>query len=195
MTSVLQLFRINVSLLLFSTLIFGLAYPLVCLILLQGIFPHQAEGCLIRDGKGHILGSELIGQYFTQPHYLWGRPSATAPEPYNASASGGSNLNPANPQFLERVRTHVSFLKKGNDLENPEQAIPVDLVTASASGLDPHISYASALYQVRRIAKARHMTEHHVLQIIDRFSIFQDRLGGQYRVNVLLVNLALDGHI
>jgi len=193
MNSALHLLRINVSLLLFFTALFGVGYPLFSTLILQTLFPHQASGSLVRDNKGDVVGSELIGQPFTQPHYFWGRPSVTAPYPYNASASQASNLNPSNPKFSEAVKERVAVLKNAD----PQQTtpIPVDLVTASASGLDPHISLAAAVYQVSRVAKARNLTESQVHEIVKRFTTSHDFFLGEPRVNVLLTNLALDGRL
>jgi K+-transporting ATPase ATPase C chain len=172
------------------TVLTGLVYPLTVTGVAQLLFPHQANGSLIvRDGK--ILGSELIGQYFDAPEYFWGRPSATSPFPYNAAASSGSNLGPTNPVLAEAVKARIAVLKAadpGNDAP-----IPVDLVTASASGLDPHISPASAAYQVRRIARARGLEQDVVRQLVTQYTEGR-QLGflGEQRVNVLLLNLALD---
>jgi potassium-transporting ATPase KdpC subunit len=181
------------------TLITGLAYPLVMTGVAQVIFPRQAQGSLIeRDGK--VVGSDLIGQAFTSDKYFRGRPSATTvPDPndstktvaapYNAANSGGSNLGPSNKALIDRVQSDIETLKK----ENPAAAVPADLVTTSASGLDPHISPEAALFQVPRIAKARNLPEDRIRQLVEdnaegRF------LGvlGEPRVNVLLLNLALD---
>ena len=163
------------------------------------IFPRQAQGSLIeRDGK--VVGSELIGQVFTSDKYFHGRPSATTapdpkdatktiPAPYNAANSGGSNLGPSNKALIDRVQGDIEALKK----ENPAAAVPADLVTTSASGLDPHISPEAALFQVPRIAKARNLPEDRIRQLVEdnaegRFL----GLLGEPRVNVLLLNLALD---
>lgn len=139
------------------TILTGVAYPLAVTAIAQLLFPHQANGSLIsKDGKP--IGSTLIGQPFDDPKYFWGRPSATAPFPYNAAASSGSNLGPTNPALIETVKMRVAALKAadpGNDTP-----VPVDLVTASGSGLDPHISPASAEYQVRRVARARGGRKH-----------------------------------
>lgn len=178
-----------VSLALF-TLLTGLAYPLAVTAIAQWIFPHQANGSLIeRDGK--VLGSELIGQSFTDPKYFWGRPSATSPYPYNAAASSGSNLGPANPSLVQAVRERVDALRAadpGNNLP-----IPVDLVTASASGLDPQISVAAALYQAPRVARERGLSEEQVRMLVKQNTEgFQLGFLGEMRVNVLALNLALD---
>jgi len=182
--------RPALTMLLILTVLTGLIYPLAVTGLAQLLFPTQANGSLIvRDGK--VIGSKLIGQHFDQPQYFWGRPSATAPFPYNAAASGGSNLGPTNPALLEAVKARVAALRAvdpGND-----SAIPVDLVTASGSGLDPHISPAAALYQAKRVARARDVDENRVRGLIDRYTEGrQFGLLGERRVNVLQLNLALD---
>jgi K+-transporting ATPase ATPase C chain len=181
------------------TLITGLVYPLVMTGIAGVIFPRQAQGSLIeRDGK--VVGSELIGQAFTADKYFHGRPSATtAPDPndatktvaapYNAANSGGSNLGPSNKALIDRVQGDIDALKK----ENPSAPVPSDLVTTSASGLDPHISPGAALFQVPRIAKARNLPEDRIRQLVDENT--EGRflgLVGEPRVNVLLLNLALD---
>jgi K+-transporting ATPase ATPase C chain len=146
-------------------------------------FADQANGSLIvREGK--VIGSKLIGQYFDKPEYFWSRPSATAPFPYNAASSGASNLGPTNPVLIDAVKARVAALRAadpGND-----SPIPVDLVTASGSGLDPHISPAAALYQVKRVARARGLDE------AEHTEERQLILLGERRVNVLQLNLALD---
>ena len=172
------------------TILTGVAYPLAVTAIAQLLFPHQANGSLIsKDGKP--IGSTLIGQPFDDPKYFWGRPSATAPFPYNAAASSGSNLGPTNPALIEAVKTRVAALKAadpGNDTP-----VPVDLVTASGSGLDPHISSASAEYQVRRVARARGRDEAFVRTLVSQHTEGR-QLGmlGERRVNVLALNLALD---
>lgn len=173
------------------TVFTGLVYPAVVTLAAQVAFPNQANGSLILK-NGQAVGSSLIGQPFDGPGYFWGRPSATGPYPYNASASAGSNYGPLNPDYLQAVRDRVDQLKKA-DPGNP-QPIPVDLVTASGSGLDPNISVAAALYQVPRVARARGWTEAQVRALVDRNTegrVFG--LIGEPRVNVLALNLALDG--
>ena len=172
------------------TILTGVAYPLAVTAIAQLLFPHQANGSLIyKDGKP--IGSTLIGQPFDDPKYFWGRPSATAPFPYNAAASSGSNLGPTNPALIETVKMRVAALKAadpGNDTP-----VPVDLVTASGSGLDPHISPASAEYQVRRVARARGREEAFVRTVVRQHTEGrQFGMLGETRVNVLAVNLALD---
>ncbi len=172
------------------TVITGLIYPLLVTGVAQAIFPHQANGSLIlQDGKP--IGSALIGQPFDDPKYFWGRLSATASFPYNATASGGSNLGPTNPALVKAVQARVAALKAA-DPDNP-LPIPVDLVTSSASGLDPDISPAAALYQAHRVARARGLGDGVVHQLIDTH-VTGRFLGvlGEARVNVLALNLALD---
>jgi len=174
----------------FLTLFTGVAYPLVVTGLGRAIFPERASGSLIL-ANGRPIGSALIGQEFSQPKYFWGRPSATADRPYNALASGGSNQGPLNPALLEAVKQRIAALR-AHDPDN-RQAVPVDLVTASASGLDPHISIAAANYQAARVARERGLREEQVRMLIGHYS--EGRwLGwfGEPRVNVLQLNLALD---
>jgi potassium-transporting ATPase KdpC subunit len=176
--------------LLILTVLTGLVYPLAVTGLAQLFFPDQANGNLIlHEGKG--VGSRLIGQPFDAPHYFWSRPSATSPFPYNAAASGGSNLGPTNPALIEVVKARVAALRAadpGND-----SPLPVDLVTASGSGLDPHISPAAALYQVKRVARARGLDENTVQTLVTQHTEGrQFGLLGERRVNVLQLNLALD---
>jgi K+-transporting ATPase ATPase C chain len=181
------------------TILTGGLYPLVITGVAQIAFPHPANGSLIVRG-GEVLGSELIGQPFDDPRYFWGRPSATATYPYNAfdavhlTASSGSNLGPSNPALLAAIRERVEALHQADP--GNTAPIPVDLVTASASGLDPHISLAAALYQVPRVARQRGLAEEQVHALVERYA--QGRqLGflGEPRVNVLELNLALDGRL
>ena len=173
------------------TLLTGVLYPLVITGIAQVIFPQKANGSLIVQ-NGQLVGSELIGQSFDDPRYFWGRLSATSPVPYNAAASTGSNLGPTNPALTEEVKARIAALKAADPTNN--SPIPVDLVTSSGSGLDPNISLAAALYQVPRVAKARSLSEEVVKALIDRFTIGrQFGVLGESRLNVLELNLALDG--
>ena len=173
------------------TVVTGLVYPAVVTALAQVIFPRQANGSLVvRDGK--VVGSSLIGQQFDDPKFFWGRPSATSPFQYNAGASSGSNLGPTNPALTKAVQERVDALRAA-DPDN-KAPVPVDLVTTSGSGLDPHISPAAALYQVGRVAKARKMDQTAVRRLVEQNTEGR-QLGflGEPRVNVLALNLALDG--
>lgn len=168
----------------------GIAYPLVVTAIAQTVFPDQAAGSLIlRDGQP--VGSTLIGQHFSDPKYFWGRPSATAPMPYNASRSGGSNQGPLNPALIDAVKGRIEALRAADP--GNRSPVPMDLVTASASGLDPDLSVAGAQYQAERIARSRKLPLAAVSDLIDR-----QRAGrlwgllGEPRVNVLQLNLALD---
>jgi K+-transporting ATPase ATPase C chain len=168
----------------------GVVYPLVVTGISMVLFPSAAEGSLIRDKDGKVLGSRLIGQPFDDDRYFWGRPSATTPA-YNAAASTGSNLGPTNPALLDAVKSRVAKLK--STAADPRAKVPGDLVTASASGLDPHISPAAAYYQVQRVAAARRISVDRVHSLVERH-VEPRTLGilGEPRVNVLLLNLALD---
>jgi K+-transporting ATPase ATPase C chain len=173
------------------TLLTGVLYPLVITGIAQLIFPHQANGSLIVKNR-QALGSELIGQSFDDPRYFWGRLSATSPYPYNASASTGSNLGPSNPALMEEVKARIAALKAADPTNN--SPIPVDLVTSSGSGLDPDISVAAALYQVPRVANARGLSEEVVRSLVNSFTVGrQFGVLGEPRINVLNLNLALDG--
>jgi K+-transporting ATPase ATPase C chain len=182
------------ALVLFIVLTFltGIVYPLLVTGLAQALFPSQAHGSLIvRDGK--VVGSSLIGQQFTDPSHFWGRPSATSPMAYNASASGGSNLGPMNPALTDVVKDRVAALRAADPTNLA--AIPVDMVTASASGLDPHISLAAAQFQLGRVATARKLSAQALQVLIDQ-ATQRPILGllGEPVVNVLQLNLALDAH-
>jgi K+-transporting ATPase ATPase C chain len=171
-----------------TTVIFGLVYPLVVTGLAQVIFPHQANGSLIKNQNGQVVGSELIGQPFAAPGYFASRPSA-AGNGYDAANSGGSNYGPTNQKLIDRVKADVEKYQA----ENPGAPIPVDLVTTSASGLDPHISPANAEFQAPRVARERGMSETEIRQTVAKFTEGrQFGFLGEPRVNVLLLNLELD---
>jgi K+-transporting ATPase ATPase C chain len=181
--------RISVVVLGLMTLLTGVVYPTVVTLIAQLAFPSKANGSLVEiDGKP--VGSALIGQPFSEAKYFWGRPSATASVPYNASASGGSNLGPLNPALVTNVQTRIDALKQ-HDAQ--VDTVPVDLVTASGSGLDPHITPASAELQVSRVATARGRSESEVRELV-RLHTEARQFGvlGEPRVNVLLLNIALD---
>ena len=195
----LRLVRSAIVVLVALTVITGLIYPLAMTGIAKVLFPKQAQGSLI-ERNGTVVGSELIGQVFESDKYFHGRPSATTapdpndstktvPAPYNAANSGASNLGPSNKALIDRVQGDMDKLKQ----ENPSTPIPADLVTTSASGLDPHISPEAALFQVPRIAKARNLPEDRIRQLVADHT--EERflgLLGEPRVNVLLLNLALD---
>jgi K+-transporting ATPase ATPase C chain len=185
-----RLIRPAVSLLAAMTFLLGIVYPLVITGVAHVAFPHLAEGSLIYQ-NGKLIGSELIGQSFSEPKYFWGRPSATAPQPYNGLASTGSNLGPLNPALLDAVKANAKALHDADP--GNRQPIPVDLVTASASGLDPDISPAAAHYQAARVARTRNVPLASVETLIVkhvRGRLFG--LIGEPRINVLELNLALD---
>lgn len=176
-------------LLVMLTMLTGLLYPLLITGIAKIVFPVQADGSLL-EYQGKKIGSKLIGQAFTGPQYFWGRPSATEPYPYNAKSSAGSNQGPMNSNYLTIVKERIKQLSA---TEHNKQLIPVDLVTASASGLDPEISPLAAYYQVPRIAKVRHLPEEKINTLISQH--IQNRtflILGEPRVNVLALNLALD---
>lgn len=171
------------------TILTGLIYPLTVTVILQVLFPWQSNGSIITK-NGAPIGSYWIGQSFNHPAYFWGRPSATTPYAYNAANSSGSNMGPSNADFLAAVKKRVTNLHTGTD---DKSLVPVDLVTASGSGLDPEISPFAAFYQTKRIAAARHIPE---AEIINTINMIQEKrtfgILGEPRVNVLALNLALD---
>jgi K+-transporting ATPase ATPase C chain len=182
--------RTAVVLLIVLTVVTGLVYPVAITVIAQILFPSQANGSLIvKDGT--VVGSALIGQPFDDPTYFWARPSATSPFPYNAGSSSGSNQGPTNPALHDAVKRRLDALREADP--GNTAPVPVDLVTASASGLDPHITPAAALYQVGRVARTRNVDESKVRALVERhvegrqWGVF-----GEPRVNVLAVNLALD---
>lgn len=172
------------------TVLTGLLYPGLVTVLCQAMFPHQANGSLlVRNGR--IIGSALIGQDFRKPEYFHGRPSAAGSDGYDATASGGSNLGPTSQKLMDRVKTSVAKLRSDDALDGP---LPSDMVTSSASGLDPHISPGTAGLQVQRVAKARGVALAEVDQLLASYIEDRDlRILGEPRVNVLKLNLALDG--
>jgi potassium-transporting ATPase KdpC subunit len=178
----------SVLIILAFTVLLGVGYPLAVAGIAQAIFPHQANGSLITNDKGEVIGSELIGQNFTSPGYFHSRPSA-AGNGYDAGASSGSNLGPTSRKLIERIQTDAETLQS----ENPGVPVPADLVTSSASGLDPHISPEAAEFQVPRVAKERDISEDELRRVVQRF--IQGRqfgIFGEPRVNVLMLNLELD---
>ena len=184
--------QIKPALLIFLTLtvVTGVLYPLLITAIAQMAFPHRANGSIVVQ-KGRPVGSSLVGQEFSDPKYFWGRPSATSPTGYNPWPSSGSNLGPLNPALREQVEKRVKMLWSA-DPQN-RSLIPVDLVTASASGLDPHISVAGALYQAPRVARARGLSQDQILELVKENTTgrFAGVLGEPV-VNVLKLNLALD---
>lgn len=182
----------------FFTVVTGVLYPLVITGIAQVVFPHQANGSLITDADGNVIGSELIGQQFSDPAYFWGRLSATGPVPYNAAASSGSNLGPLNPSLIGpdgTIQSRITALEEANVAAGMtvDSPIPVDLVTASGSGLDPHISPAAARYQVARVAALRGIDEAALQTLVEQHTEGRTlAVLGEPRVNVLELNLALD---
>ena len=193
-----QIIRPAIVALVVLSIITGLLYPAVITGIAQVIFPHQANGSLMTDQNGSVIGSELIGQEFTDPAYFWGRLSATGPVPYNAAASSGSNYGPLNPALIGadgEVQTRIDALHAADAAAgiSNDLPIPVDLVTSSASGLDPQISPAAAQYQVARIAALRGTDDTSIQALVDQYTEGRTLgLWGEPRVNVLKLNLALD---
>lgn len=187
---VLAQIRPALSVFVILTVVTGIVYPLVVTGIAQVAFPDAANGSLLRRGDT-VVGSSLIGQPFSGANYFWSRPSATAPQPYNASASGGSNQGPTNPALVDAVKSRIEALRAA-DPEN-KAAIPVDLVTASGSGLDPHVSVAAARYQAARVARERKLPIEEVSKLIEAHTE-PPLMGflGEPRVHVLRLNLALD---
>jgi len=186
----IRIIRQSIVMLALLTLVTGVAYPLLATGLAQLLFPHAANGSLIeRDGK--TMGSELIGQAFSDPKYFWSRPSATAPFPDNSAASSGSNLGPTNPALADAIKQRVEALRAADP--GNTAPVPADLVTASSSGLDPHISPAAAEYQVERVARVRGVPTTDIRKrIVDATEGRTFGILGEPRVNVLRLNLALD---
>ena len=187
----LKEFRIATLMLIVMTALTGFVYPLAMTGVAQVIFPKQANGSLIPGQNGTYLGSDLIGQPFDDPKYFWSRPSATGPFPYNASSSSGSNLAVTNPAQVEAIKSRLAKLRESGIAESTP--IPVDLITASGSGLDPHISPEAARIQVPRIARARQLDEQFVRRLVEA-AVESRQFGilGEPRVNVLKLNIALD---
>jgi K+-transporting ATPase ATPase C chain len=186
----MQELRPTLVIFLLLTLITGVVYPGAVTLVGQVFFPHQANGSVI-ERNGHAVGSSLLGQPFSDPKYFWSRPSATAPQPYNGAASTGSNQGPTNPALVSAVQDRIAALRAADP--GNTRPVPIDLVTASGSGLDPHISPAAAQYQVGRVARARGLEETKVRELV-KAATEGRTLGilGESRVNVLELNLALD---
>jgi K+-transporting ATPase ATPase C chain len=188
----------SVVALIFFTIVTGVIYPAVVTGIAQVVFPYQANGSLITDEAGNVIGSDLIGQQFSDPAYFWGRLSATGPVPYNGAASSGSNYGPLNPALIGpegAVQARIAALEEANAAAGVtvNVPVPVDLVTASSSGLDPHISPAAAQYQLARVAALRGIDQAALQTLVDQYTEGRT-LGilGEPRVNVLRLNLALD---
>lgn len=187
--------RVSLSMLLVWTVITGVLYPLVVTGVAQTLFPFQANGSILRNDQEVPVGSRLMGQKFDDPRYFWGRPSVTAPTPNNALASAGSNLGPLNPRLLDAVKERIQKLKAAEKAVNvrSDAPIPVDLVTASGSGLDPDISIAAARYQIPRIAQLRHLESEALEALLQQSQVSaQPLIWQEPRVNVLELNRALD---
>lgn len=188
-----NLFRPALMLLLILSLLTGVVYPVLVTALARLLFPAQAAGSLIKGGKDgqQVLGSALIGQNFAAPGYFWSRPSATGPMPYNAANSGGSNQGPTNPALLDAIKGRIATVRAAHPAQ--QGAVPLDLVTTSGSGLDPHISPQAAKYQLERVARERKLAPDAVRALVEQATEApQWGLFGEARVNVLQLNLALD---
>jgi K+-transporting ATPase ATPase C chain len=191
--SVIQHTRTAVLMVVVLTVILGIVYPLIMTGLSQVLFNHQANGSLIRDRSGNIVGSALLAQNFSKPEYFHPRPSAAGNDGYDATSSGGSNLGPTNQKLIDAVKDRSAVYRQENGLA-ADALVPVDAVTTSASGLDPDISPANALIQVSRVAKARNMPEDQVRGMVNQYTEGRTfGILGEPRVNVLRLNLALDG--
>lgn len=190
--NIIEQVRSAILMVIILTVLVGLAYPLAMTGLSQVLFPVQANGSLVLDRSGNIIGSHLIGQGFTQPQYFHPRPSAAGDGGYNASSSGGSNLGPTNQKLIDQVKDRMAAYRAENGMAE-DATVPVDAVTASASGLDPHISPANAALQVARVAMARNMSQEQVRAFVSEHTEGHT-LGifGEARVNVLGLNIALD---
>lgn len=181
----------SVLMLTVMTFVTGVVYPCFCTALAQAFFPQQANGSLLKNDQGVVIGSDLLGQQFSSDKYFYSRPSATSPYPYNASGSGGSNLGPTNKALIERMKETITSLKSAG--HQSKALIPIDLVTTSASGLDPHISIEAANYQVERIAAARNLPPNAIMGLVKQCSeSSQFMILGEPRVNVLRLNYMLD---
>jgi potassium-transporting ATPase KdpC subunit len=186
-----NILRTSSIMLLSFVILTGFVYPMLITGIAQVAFPWQANGSLVKSANGEIIGSQIIGQSFQDSGYFWSRPSATADYAYNAKASGGSNLSVLNPTLSEQVSDRIAKIKQSDPDNN--LPIPIDLITASASGLDPHISPQAALYQVHRVAQTRGMPEEQVKELVmSHIELPTVNFFGEPRVNVLLLNLALD---
>jgi K+-transporting ATPase ATPase C chain len=191
MTSALSQLRPAILMVVIFSLITGLAYPLAVTGIAQVVFPGKADGSIMKDADGNVIGSEIIGQMFTSDEYFWGRPSA-AGDGYDAAASGGSNLGPTSQKLRDQVTERAAGLREAHGLPDDAE-VPAELVTASASGLDPHISLDSARFQAARVAEARGLSEQQALDLIDDHTDGRTLwFMGEETVNVLKLNLALD---
>jgi potassium-transporting ATPase KdpC subunit len=191
--SLLQHLRTAVLMTVILTVLLGIVYPLLMTGVAQVIFPSQANGTLLRDSSGTVVGSALLAQGFSQPQYFHPRPSAAGTDGYDATASGGSNLGPTSQKLVDTVQQRTDAYRAENGLA-PDTAVPIDAVTASASGLDPDISPANALLQVHRVAAARGLSDDQVRGMVEQYTEARTLFVlGEPRVNVLKLNLALDG--
>ncbi len=191
--SLLRHVRTAVLMTVVLTLLLGVVYPLIMTGIAQVVLPNQANGSLVRDSSGNVVGSALLAQSFTQPQYFHPRPSAAGANGYDATASGGSNLGPTNQKLIDTVQANADAYRTENGLA-PDAQIPVDAVTASASGLDPDISPANAFLQVHRVAAARGLSDDQVRNLVNQYTEGRTLFVlGEPRVNVLKLNLALDG--